>query len=163
MKTIFLVRHSKAMPQGTTGNDADRMLTDVGVARTRSIAQYIVDNHALPDLILSSAAERAYTTAIILADQFGMKTESIVTNRYIYSGDENDLLDLISETDNAYQSVMLVGHNPSITYAANKLIKSLIDSLPTTGVVCIGLDTENWTDIKKAEKKLIFKVWPGML
>ncbi len=163
MKTIFLVRHGKSMPQGTTGIDADRMLTDVGVERTRAVAKYISENHELPELIVSSAAERAYTTALILADQFGMKAESIETQRLIYSGDENDLIEILASTDNKYNSIMLVGHNPSISYAANKFIKPMIDSLPTSGVISVHLKTNDWAEINKTEFVLNFKIWPGML
>lgn len=163
MKTLFLVRHGKSMPQGATALDAVRKLTDEGVKRTRLVARYISENHEPPELIVSSAAERAYTTALILADQFGMKAENVVIHKMAYTGNETDLVAIISTTDNKYKSMMLVGHNPSISYVANTFIKPMIDSLPTTGVISVHINTDDWAEIENADAELNFKVWPGML
>ena len=163
MKTVYIVRHGKAVPASANASDFDRMLTDTGVARTCRVALYMAESRPVIDQIITSPAERAYATALIIADKLGYPANKIVTEEKIFSGDENDLLNLIEDLDDSINSVMIVGHNPSLTMAANKFASPKLDSLPTTGVVSVHLETENWAKYKKAKVIQNFTVWPGML
>ena len=163
MKTVYIVRHGKAVPASANASDFDRMLTDTGVARTCRVALYMAESRPVIDQIITSPAERAYATALIIADKLGYPANKIVTEEKIFSGDENDLLNVIEDLDDSINSVMIVGHNPSLTMAANKFASPKLDSLPTTGVVSVHLETENWAKYKKAKVIQNFTVWPGML
>lgn len=163
MKTIFFVRHGKAAPAADSGSDAGRMLTDTGVLRTYLIANYLIEAGTVLDLLVSSPAERAYTTGLILADKLGIPAKNIIKEEKIFTGDEEDILDLIRHFDDKYNSVLIVGHNPSITHIANRFANPKLEKLPTTGVLSVSLLTEKWSDVEKAEVKQNFVVWPGML
>jgi phosphohistidine phosphatase len=163
MKTVFIVRHGKAVPANANIADTDRMLTDTGVARTCKIAEYMTEGKPVIDHIISSPAARAYDTALIIADKLGIPAKKVVTNEKLFTGDDSDVLDLIGELDDSMNSVMIVGHNPFITMVANHFASPKLDSLPTTGVVSVHLDTEKWADLKDAKVIQNFTVWPGML
>ena len=163
MKTVYIVRHGKAAPASATVADADRMLTDTGVARTCKIAEYMAESRPVIDHIISSPAERAYDTALIIADKLGIPVKKVVAEEKLFTGDDSDYLDLIEGLDDSVNSVMLVGHNPVITVVANRFANPKIDSLPTTGVVSVYLDTDKWADLKKVKVIQNFTVWPGML
>ncbi len=61
------------------------------------------------------------------------------------------------------ESLMMVGHNPTFTYFANKFLDKSIDNLPTSGVVCIEFETDKWEEVISAEKKTKFVISPKML
>jgi len=163
MKTVYIVRHGKAVPASANAADFDRMLTDTGVARTCRVALFMAESKPVIDQIISSPAERAYATALIIADKLGYPANKIVTEEKIFSGDEKDILNLIEDLDDTVNSVMIVGHNPVITMVANHFANPKLDSLPTTGVVSVNLETEKWARCKDAKVIQNFTVWPGML
>lgn len=163
MKTVYIVRHGKAVPASANAADFDRMLTDTGVARTCRVALFMAESKPVIDQIISSPAERAYATALIIADKLGYPANKIVTEEKIFSGDEKDILNLIEDLDDTVNSVMVVGHNPVITMVANHFANPKLDSLPTTGVVSVNLETEKWAKCKDAKVIQNFTVWPGML
>jgi len=163
MKTVYIVRHGKAVPASANIADADRLLTDTGVARTCKIALYMAGNKPVIDQIIASPAERAFSTALIIADKLGIQAKKVVADEKLFTGDDTDIISLLEEVDDANNSVMIVGHNPFITMLANRFANPKIDSLPTTGVVSVHLDTEKWADLKRAKVIQNFTVWPGML
>lgn len=163
MKTVYIVRHGKAVPAHANIADADRLLTDTGVARTCKIAEYMTESKPVIDQIIASPAERAFATALIIADKLGIKANKVVSNEKLFTGDESDVLEVIEQLDDSVSSVLIVGHNPVITMVANRFASPKLESLPTTGVVSVHLDTEKWVDLKKAKVIQNFTVWPGML
>ena len=163
MKTVYIVRHGKAVPASANVSDTDRLLTDTGVARTWKVAQFMAESKPVIDSIISSPAERAFTTALIIADKLGIQAAKVVADEKLFTGDASDALDLIEGLDDSINSVMIVGHNPIITQVANHFASPKLDSLPTTGVVSVHLETEKWADLKRAKVIQNFTVWPGML
>lgn len=163
MKTVYIVRHGKAVPASANVADADRLLTDTGVARTWKVAQYMAESKPVIDHIIASPAERAFTTALIIADKLGIQAAKVVAEEKLFTGDDSDAIELIEALDDSVNSVMIVGHNPDITLLANRFANPKLDSLPTTGVVSVHLDTDKWVDLKKAKVIQNFTVWPGML
>jgi len=163
MKTVYIVRHGKAVPAHANIADADRLLTDTGVARTWKVAEYMAESKPVIDHIVASPAERAFTTALIIADKLGIPAAKVVTDEKLFTGDDSDALELIEALDDSVNSVMIVGHNPVITMVANRFASPKLDSLPTTGVVSVHLETEKWADLKTAKVIQNFTVWPGML
>jgi phosphohistidine phosphatase len=163
MKTVYIVRHGKAVPASTNIADAERLLTDTGVARTCRVALYMAESKPVIDQIIASPAERAYATALIIADKLGFQASNIIADEKLFTGDEMDTLDLLEQIDDSINSVMIVGHNPVITMVANRFANPKLESLPTTGVVSVHLDTDKWVDLKKAKVIQNFTVWPGML
>ena len=163
MKTVYIVRHGKAVPAHANIADADRLLTDTGVARTCKIAEYMTESKPVIDQIIASPAERAFATALIIADKLGIKANKVISNEKLFTGDESDVLEVIEQLDDSVNSVLIVGHNPVITMVANRFASPKLESLPTTGVVSVHLDTDKWVDLKKAKVIQNFTVWPGML
>ena len=163
MKTVYIVRHGKTIPASANIADADRLLTDTGVARTCKIAQYMAESKPVIDRIISSPAERAFSTALIIADKLGIAARTVTSQEKLFSGDEMDAIELLEGLDDSINSVMIVGHNPTITMVANRFASPKLESLPTTGVVSVHLETEKWADLKKAKVIQNFTVWPGML
>lgn len=163
MKTLYIVRHAKSSWEFTGLGDHERPLLDKGKQRTKLIAEYLKKNNVSPDLLISSHATRAYDTAVLIAKAIGYPTESIQINKMLYHANDEDIFDEICEVPDTVQSLMIVGHNPTFTDFANQFLDSKIEWLPTSGVVSVSFNTENWGKIKETKSSLNFVIFPKML
>jgi phosphohistidine phosphatase len=65
MKTLFLIRHAKSSWDDIALPDKDRSLNDRGRRDAPKMGKRLAKRNVTPDLILSSPARRALTTAEI--------------------------------------------------------------------------------------------------
>lgn len=163
MKTLYLVRHAKASLENRMGSDIDRPLLEKGLKRTRYIIDYLNNRQTHLDLIISSPAVRAFETARVLAHALNFPLTNIKIERMLYEGDADKIGDLFYDLPPKTESLMIVGHNPTITNFANLLLTEPIDHLPTSGVVCIQFDAISWDEIWQAKIITNFVVTPRML
>jgi phosphohistidine phosphatase len=163
MKTLYLVRHAKATLENRTERDIDRQLLEKGLKRTRHIIDFLIQKNTNVDFIVSSPAVRAFETARVLAHALNFPLVNIKIERLLYEGDADKIGDLFYDLPKNKDSLMIVGHNPSITNFANMLLAEPIDYLPTSGIVCIQFDVNSWDEIWKAKIISNFVVTPRML
>ena len=103
-----------------------------------------------PDLVVSSPALRALTTAQLIAQELGYKRKDIVADDRLYGSNPDDLLAVIREPDSKLDRVMLVGHNPEFTDLAHRLSSAIID-MPTSAIAEIRFDTNAWSGVGEIE------------
>ena len=103
-----------------------------------------------PDLLASSPALRALTTAQLVADEIGYRREDIVVDERLYASSPDDLLAVICALDEKLDCVMLVGHNPEFSDLAQQLSSETVD-MPTGAVAEYNFDTKVWSDIGETE------------
>src|SRR5258705_4002883 len=133
MRTLFLVRHAKSSWDDTALPDKDRPLNDRGKRDAAKMGERLAKFELKPDLILSSPANRALTTAEIIAKKLDYKLKHIVMDNRLYAVDADDLLDVIRKLRDKSKRVMLFGHNPELTELAHRL-SSKITRMPTCAV-----------------------------
>ena len=73
MKTLFLIRHAKSSWDDPALSDKDRPLGDRGRRDAPRMGKRLAKRNVRPDLILSSSARRALTTAEIIAKKLDYK------------------------------------------------------------------------------------------
>lgn len=163
MKILYLVRHAKAILESRTQKDFDRQLLEKGLKRTRHIIDFLLNKNICIDLIVCSPAVRAFETARAIAHALNYPLVNIKLERTLYEGDANKIADLFYDLPQNIDSLMIVGHNPSITNFANQFLDEPIDYLPTSGIVSINFDAKSWDEIWQAKKNTNFVVTPRML
>ena len=151
MKTLYLVRHAKSDRGIADLEDIDRPLNARGYINAHAMGKILKEKKYHPELIVSSPAVRAISTALIFARIFKHPLEKIKVEHGIYEADPDDCISTIRQLDNTHKSVMLFGHNPTLTFVVNKLTEFNIEHLPTTAVVCIDFTAGNWNDIEKGQ------------
>ena len=161
MKTIYLVRHGKAMSMDTDIPDFDRTLIERGENDAVVVAERLKKVEINPSLIITSPAVRALATARLFAKQLGYRSKSIRTRKALYYQEDEAILNVIHAIDDMYDSVMLVGHNPSFTYFAQASVKKFKEDIPTCGVIGINFKTDNWEGISPGKGKLKLYVYPA--
>jgi len=123
----------------------------------------MVKHNVVPQRIISSSAVRARTTAEIFASELSYDLAEIVVTDEIYGVGTNELLEMIQGFDDELDKVMLVGHNPTVTDLANGLAQCNIHNVPTCGVLVIGFQVEQWSDIEDGKGNLFAFAYPKKL
>jgi phosphohistidine phosphatase len=160
MKTLFLVRHGKSSWSHTDMADVDRPLLVKGENKSKTVAEKLIRKGVDVDLIICSHALRAHETAKIIAAVLKYPESKIRIEKGIYTADADALYHPLFDLPDDIDSVMLVGHNPSMTYFANKLLKENMDNVPTSGLIAVSLNIKTWHDVLKAKGKELFKIFP---
>ncbi|MDN5216448.1 histidine phosphatase family protein [Fulvivirgaceae bacterium BMA12] len=160
MKTLYVVRHAKSSWDFPQLSDFDRPLNKRGKRNAPDMGNRLKMRGILPDLIIASPANRALTTAKKIAKEIGYPVESIRENDQIYHSSEATLLQIIKDTPDNIQGLMLFGHNPGFTDLANFLGDQWIDNVPTCGIVAIAFDVESWTSVAPKTGKNLFFDYP---
>ncbi len=160
MKTIYVVRHAKAGLGSAHNGDFDRKLNEVGLKAAHFMAELLEERGVVPELVLASPAQRALNTAEIFCDILRCPKECIEKRLEIYEGGAGRLLTILQKVADTSNTVMLFGHNPTMTSFSNLLAEGDIDSIATCGVVRIDLDIESWSDANPGGGKLIWYEYP---
>ena len=94
MKTLFLIRHAKSSWDDPALSDKDRPLGDRGRRDAPRMGKRLAKRDVKPDLILSSPARRALTTAEIIAKKLDYKRKDIVVDTRLYASTVDGLLNV---------------------------------------------------------------------
>ncbi|NOQ27759.1 MAG: hypothetical protein GQ564_20545 [Bacteroidales bacterium] len=148
-KYLFIVRHGRSPGSHNGIYDIDRTLDGQGIIDSLVMSMRISNNGNLPDKILSSPAIRAFHSASIFARTFKYLINDITINDEIYLADKNIMLNIIKQTDNNVQNLMIFGHNPTFTDLANHFLKDKINNMPPSGIVGLKFKVESWSKIDR--------------
>lgn len=159
MKQLYLVRHARAAQSAGEG-DSKRPLLKSGRRDAKTIAKKLKKLAAPPQLILTSSAKRAVQTAEIFAKTLALKSKKIQKRAEIYDAGSDAILTLLRELHADVASVMVVGHVPVLNDLAHLLLKDFKDDIPTSGVVAIDLNIQNWSELGEGVSRLLFSEFP---
>jgi phosphohistidine phosphatase len=144
MKTLFLLRHAKSIPSEPGGSDFDRTLTEQGSRDAEMVGQYLGGRQRKIDLVISSPAKRARETTELVLHAAQLAVD-VRYDRRIYDATSQDLLAVISEFDPQLESIMVVGHNPSM----EDLLRSLTtrkESMSAAALAEIDIEGDGWNN-----------------
>jgi len=154
MKQLHITRHGKSSWDYVDISDIDRPLNSRGINNSYMMAKRLADKEVVPDLLISSPATRALSTAVIFMRVMNLPYNSLQINEDIYVGYVDDLTSIIRSIDNRYNNVMLFGHNPAFTDLANRFLTGSVDNIPTAGIVSMSFAIDDWNDIAEAVPEL---------
>ena len=160
MKTLFLLRHAKAVPGSGNLEDFDRSLNDQGRGQAEVVGEYFKKQNVSLDLVLSSTALRAReTTELFLA-----AAECVTEVRYdqrIYEASCPRLFEIISAIEKDKNTVLLVGHNPVFEELLQRLT-GRFESMATGTLAKMDLEAD-WNDAAELKGELDWLVKPKEL
>lgn len=135
MAEILLMRHAKSQ-RDVPLPDLARPLSPRGEKAARRMGGVLTAMGKVPDLILSSPAVRAESTARLAADA-GEWDASIEIVDSLYGGGVRHLFDATRVTPNSASRVMLVGHEPTWSMAVASLCGGGDHRMVTAAVACV--------------------------
>jgi len=160
---LYLLRHAESAEKQFGQQDKERELTQRGVREALLIGSHLYNENVSFNAVFSSSAERARSTASIVADAMKIDPDSIQIEDALYDASTRTFFEFITQIDNALQHVLCVGHNPVITYLAESLTKEEIGDMPPGGIVTIKFIAEQWKTIEPGGGELEGFVRPEML
>jgi len=146
VKKLILVRHAQATSPNNSIKDIERELTAQGYRDAPRIGRALYEEQQLPDIILSSTARRAQNTAELIAEQLKFERHRIILNDNLYNASVRTLLTEINSVSPETNCLMLIGHNPAISYLAEYLSGQEIGTMEAGGVVLLSLDISTWQE-----------------
>lgn len=156
MKKITIVRHGKS-DWSYDVSDQNRPLKKRGINDANLVSISVKEDFKLLDIMLSSHANRAQSTAKIFFKNFVFPSEKLIINPQLYDFSGNQLVKVIKSLSNNLNNVMLFGHNHAFTWFVNTYGSEYIDNVPTAGLVSIDFNIENWQNLKPGKTtKIVF-------
>ncbi len=162
MKTLLVMRHAKSDWGASYTRDHDRPLNSRGEKAARLMGRFLTDTGTVPDLIISSTAVRALTTAE-LATVAGEWSCVIETTPDFYTSDPERVLEVLAGVDPGVDILLITGHEPTWAGLVSRLIGGGRVRMPTAAVACLDLPHGSWADLAKAVCELRWLVTPKML
>ena len=144
MKILLLVRHASSGTDDMSLSDRYRPLEPRGERELAWLAARCAGQLARPELIVSSPAVRALSTAQALADAFGCSAGQLRSDERLYGGGARGLLAVLRGLDDALARVVLVGHNPEVSELARHLAPQ-IAHLPSGTLAALAFDVPSWS------------------
>ncbi len=149
MKRLTIVRHARADWDNRQYSDFERPLNRRGQQQAREMAQRLGPLVRSADLLLTSPAVRAYTTASIFAKELNLPLRRVLTDERLYLASAADLLIVVHETGPRIEHLMLFGHNPGITELAARLCgERNIDELAPCATCTMEFDVSDWSQVE---------------
>lgn len=158
-RRLVLIRHAKAAANG--GEDSDRPLGGRGVTEAPTIGRRLAEQAFVLDRVVVSAARRARQTWELAAAELRAAPEPVVDER-LYGNTVADLLEVVRETPVDIESLVLVGHNPSMEELAVMLddgggdataSRQMAQKYPTSGVAVFTLASP-WSEVDAGAGRL---------
>ena len=160
MRRLTLIRHAKSSWNDIGLDDFDRPLNPRGLRSAPRMGVVLQKEQVTFDLIVSSPALRAITTAQLIADKIGYPTANIREDALIYESTVKALMEVVHSLGDEYVSIALVGHNPGISGLTYFLSNQSVSSFPTCAVAELELSAEYWPDVSAKSGVLIRYTYP---
>ncbi|HKU15076.1 MAG TPA: histidine phosphatase family protein [Steroidobacteraceae bacterium] len=145
---LTLVRHAKTEPAAPGQEDWDRVLEPRGQRDAPEMARRMKQHGLKPDLILSSPAVRAITTATIMLRELGVAAQKLQQDERLYLASPKDMLSVIHELGGRARHLMVVGHNPGMTEFADRIsAEREVDNMPTCAVYSLQFEIKEWSEL----------------
>lgn len=160
MKTLYLVRHAKSDWDNAELLDIERPLNKRGYRDAHTISIWLKNQKIIPELLISSNAIRAISTALIFSRNLKTDSSKIIIAPNLYETNEKEYLKIIQSIDNSKKSAMLFAHNPTLTLLANYLTMPFTDNIPTCAVVGLKIKSNTWKDFEQEKAELFLFEYP---
>lgn len=155
LKMLYLVRHAKSSWEFSGLTDRQRPLNKRGRRDAPLMGQRLAERAIRPELIVSSPAVRALTTAQTIARELSISPDDVVLDERIYGADPSELIEVLRDIDDRYDCIMLVGHNPGLTDLVDRLTGEDLANVPTCGIAMLSFALKQWGEVGDAPAQLL--------
>jgi len=159
-KKLYLIRHSYAENPGTK-RDFERQLTLEGQSKVRALGRHLLKESFLPGKILCSPAVRTTETVQNLVEELAINERIVEFKDTIYNASVRELLALINSLDESEQVIVIVGHNPAVSYLGEYLTSEGISGMEPCSMVSIKLENVKWEEVSQGDGTFISYFHPN--
>ncbi len=145
-KELYLLRHGEA-ESGYGMRDVERPLTDRGINDITALALQLKKQDFYPDHIYCSTAKRTRQTCQILIEQLDYSLP-VDFRQEIYEASVKTLFDLVCSTNPNHHTVLVIGHNPGLSYLFDYFTKRF-GNLGPGDMLKIAFENQEWVAVSK--------------
>ncbi len=156
-KTLLILRHAKSSWKNEKLKDFDRPLKHRGEEAANLIGKVLVMAELVPQVILSSPAQRAKQTTELVVAETKFKGELKYVDAF-YMGEPENYILALKELPDAIERVMVVGHNPGLE-ALLQMLDGKVSSLTTGALAYLSLDIKHWSDLTNGTVGELISFW----
>jgi phosphohistidine phosphatase len=160
MLSLILLRHGKSGWDDPRLDDFHRPLAPRGLRDVPEMGRRLSRRARRPDLIVSSTATRAISTARAVARELGYREDRILEEARLYHASPEMMMDCARRAPDGVRTLMIVGHNPGMTELANMFGGGRIDNMPTSGMLCVEFDTDSWGRVQPGDARIAWFDYP---
>jgi phosphohistidine phosphatase len=142
-KKLVLIRHAKS-DWNVGVDDYNRPLNERGRKDAPNMGKHLKSINLLPDKIVSSSAERAISTARLVANGLRFPLQEIIETKELYHASPKTILKQASLIENDVSTLFIVGHNPGISDFLSYLVDEDYE-LKTCCVAVLELKVVEWS------------------
>ncbi|NLG28564.1 MAG: histidine phosphatase family protein [Chloroflexi bacterium] len=158
MPELLLMRHCKSSWADQGLADSERPLTKRGKSDATAMGQLLVEREFIPDVILTSPAKRARSTAKRVARALDRPVKPRVVPS-LYGAAPEEILSLLSGLEEAPKRVLVIGHNPSVEELVAQLTEVRV-AIRTGAIARITLDAPDWASVRAGTTGKLHSVLP---
>lgn len=144
MKTLLVMRHAKSSWDNPGLLDHQRPLKKRGLRDAPRMGRWLAERDLVPDLIVSSPAVRARSTAELVGEACGY-SDKIVIAEDLYPGSPDDWIDAARSAPSSVKRLLLIGHNPGIEDLVESLTGEYV-RMPTAAIAHLEVGVDAWAD-----------------
>jgi phosphohistidine phosphatase len=145
MKSVLLLRHAKSSWKHSELADHDRPLNNRGKRDAPLIGRLLKKEDLVPEIIISSTATRARSTAEAVAKASGYRGE-IVLDKSLYAAGPIAYLNVMHHLSNEYVRALIIGHNPGLEELV-EMLTGEIHPMPTCSLAHVKFRVDKWSEI----------------
>ena len=157
MKTLLILRHAKSSWKDREKSDHGRSLNKRGKRDAPRMGLLAAEHGLCPDLILSSTAKRARSTAEAAGSEAGY-AGAIQLERRLYLANPSEIIEVIRESAGDAASVMVVGHNPGLEELVARF-GGAGEPLPTAALAEVHLEIPAWSGLTLQSPATLANLW----
>ncbi|MBT8114381.1 MAG: histidine phosphatase family protein [Arenicella sp.] len=159
MRRLLLIRHAKSSWKYPQLDDHERPLNKRGQRDVLTMSRHLADKNEQLDVIYSSTATRALEYAQAISE---LTHVELVPELSFYTFDVDELIQIIKHLPPAARCAAVVGHNPAITMAVNRLSGEDISNVPTSAIAALNCPIEDWHELGQGDCELDYFDYPKM-
>lgn len=119
-RRLTLLRHGSAESPDQWAEDFERPLTKHGISEARRMAMRLLERRLVPQLILTSPAERTWSTAQIVARIMELDERQLRCDRALYLATPETIWTLVAQQPASVRHLLICGHNPGLSDLASR-------------------------------------------
>lgn len=162
-KHLTLLRHAEAAPKEARQDDKSREVTQTGMKDSLHMGARFLEQNIQFDLMVASSALRAEQTAALIAEGMKLENPRVLMEDVLYEASVRQLLDYINNIEDGYDNVLVIGHNPAISYLAEYLTKAHTGDMAPGSVAIISFDFGSWKEVSENNGELVGYLTPSSL
>ena len=144
MLTLYICRHAKSSWADPGQDDFDRPLNDRGMNDAPMMAKLFRERGEPLDLIVTSPANRAITTARHFAGALNIGAADFREEPKLYLATVGGINAIVNQLPVGAKRVLLVGHNPGFTEVLEHFTGEYVDNVPTCGMARLDFTVKEW-------------------